>query len=346
MKLRIGLIGLGPTWATRHKPALHALASRFQVRAVCDPVAHRAEQAARELGARPMEGFRALAACEDVDAVMLLSAKWFGELPILAACDHGKAVYCGASVDLDTQRAERLWGHVRESGVAFMAEFPKRLAPATIRLQELMATRLGPPRLVFCNERHSSDAEASRNGAANMRRLVEMVDWCCYVVNADVHSVLGAVHKTLPGGDSAADYSLLTLEFHPPAGGNVSATAQIACGSYVPSEWTDAASYRRPADMQVICERGMAFLDLPNRLVWFDTAGQHTESLDTDRPVGEQLLMQFHRSVSSLVLQTSGLDDAYRAALLVIAGQRSHAEGRRLPSPYRAGSLTPLPEGN
>ena len=38
MKLRIGLIGVGTHWETRHLPALRALSDRFEVRAVCDPV--------------------------------------------------------------------------------------------------------------------------------------------------------------------------------------------------------------------------------------------------------------------------------------------------------------------
>ncbi|TWT35655.1 Inositol 2-dehydrogenase/D-chiro-inositol 3-dehydrogenase [Posidoniimonas corsicana] len=333
MKFRLGLIGLGPSWATRHKPALHALSTRFQVRAVCDPVAHRAEQVANELGARPMEGFRALAACEDVDAVMLLSARWFGALPILAACDFGKAVYCGASVNLEAQQAATLRDRVANAGIAFMAEFPKRLAPATTRLQELMATRLGRPRLIFCNQRYASRGDDG-DGPANMRRLVEMVDWCCYVAGREVQSVTGAAHETGPHtpsvSEACGDYSLMTLGFRPGPGEGCGVMAQIACGSYVSSAWSDAASFRRPAELQVVCERGIAFLDLPNRLVWFDDAGQHTESLDSERPVGEQLLMQFHRAVSSLVLKSSGLEDAYRAATLVIAGQTSHREGRRI----------------
>ncbi|TWT75872.1 Inositol 2-dehydrogenase/D-chiro-inositol 3-dehydrogenase [Posidoniimonas polymericola] len=333
MRFRLGLIGLGPSWATRHRPALHALSSRFQVRAVCDPVAHRAEQIASELGARPMEGFRALAACEDVDAVMLLSARWFGALPIFAACDYGKAVYCGASVNLEAQQAAALRDRVRAAGIAFMAEFPKRLAPATTRLQELMATRLGRPRLIFCNERYASRGDDG-DGPANMRRLVEMVDWCCYVAGREVRCVTGAAHDVTaapaPENEVCGDYSLMTLDFHPGPEDSCGVMAQIACGSYVPNNWSDAASFRRPAELQVVCERGIAFLDLPNRLVWFDDAGQHTEALDAERPVGEQLLMQFHRAVSSLVLKSSGLEDAYRAAALVIAGQTSHREGRRI----------------
>lgn len=287
-----------------------------------------------ELNARPMDGFRAVARCEDIDAMMLLSARWYGALPILAACDYGKGVYCGASVNLDAQQASSLRDRVREAGIAFMAEFPKRLAPATTRLQELMATRLGRPRLVFCNERHATRNGHGGDAPANMRRLTEMVDWCSFVVNRPVKSVTGAAYEDAPsvsdGDQSCSDYSLLTVTFKPNPGDECGAMAQIACGSYVPQAWSDATSYRRPADMQVVCQRGIAFIDLPDRLVWFDEAGQHIESLDAERPVAEQLLMQFHRSVSSLVLQGSGLDDAYRAASVVIAGQRSFAEGRRI----------------
>ena len=42
MRLRVGLIGLGRAWENRHRPALCALADRFEVRAVCEQVALRA----------------------------------------------------------------------------------------------------------------------------------------------------------------------------------------------------------------------------------------------------------------------------------------------------------------
>ena len=54
------------------------------------------------------------------------------------------------------------------------------------------------------------------------------------------------------------------------------------------------------------------------------------ESLEMDRPVGEQLLTQFHRAVTSLVRQTKDLDDAYAALQVVMAAQDSHEEGRRI----------------
>ncbi|QDU88709.1 Inositol 2-dehydrogenase [Pirellulimonas nuda] len=329
MKLRVGIVGLGPAWANRHVPALRALPTRFRVSAVCDPVAHRAELAAAEFGARQVDSFRALAAAEDVDALMLLSARWYGALPIHAACEAGKAVYCAASIDLAAKEATELRDRVRSAGIAFMAELPNRLAPATIRLKELIATRLGQPRMIFCNQRHA--AGGGHNGSADIdtRRLIEMVDWSCYVVGRQPTSVVGASCPSEPGG--TVDYSLMMLDFAQPGGPG--AQAQIACGSYVPRAWGEAASFRRPADMQVVCERGIAFVDLPAGLVWFDGAGQHLEALDHERPVGEQLLMQFHRMVGSLVLNTTNLEDAYRAVSIVLAARKSSLDGRRVALP-------------
>ena len=57
MKLRVGIVGLGEHWESRHLPALSALSDRYEVRAICDPVWHRAERAARQLGAHPVGGF-------------------------------------------------------------------------------------------------------------------------------------------------------------------------------------------------------------------------------------------------------------------------------------------------
>jgi predicted dehydrogenase len=269
--------------------------------------------------------------------MLLLSARWYGALPIFAACDAGKAIYCSAALDLETHQADEVRRRVRQAGVAFMAEFPCRLAPATLRLKELMATRLGLPRLLFCNRRSTSRPENGHSYyAADMRQLIEMVDWCRDVVGTEATSVVGAAHSSAPRGAAERhetgpkDYLMMTLEFAPAGEVGTGPVAQIACGSYVAPQWHEAAAFRRPADLQVVCQRGIAFLDLPHTLVWFDEAGQHSELLDNDRPVGEQLFLHFHRHVSSLVLKTSSLEDAYRALAIVNKAQESYAEGCRL----------------
>jgi predicted dehydrogenase len=334
MKLRVGLIGLGSAWEVRHRPSLRALGDRFEVRAICDQIALRAEQAAREWNAQAVDGFRALTRRPDVDAVLMLAPQWYGCLPILAACEAGKAVYCANSMELDLAQARQVKERVERAGVAFMTEFPRRQSPATLRLKELIATRLGQPRLLFCHLR--VPAEPPHHGprtvtnGSPMNDLMELIDWCRYVTGREPTSVLGLRHRS-ESGLVEDDYQMMSLDFSDAAQGpGTGPIAQISCGRYMPVAWQEAVAYRPPAALQVACTNGIAFIDLPSTLVWFDKAGRHQESLDSERPVGEQLLNQFYRSVTSLVHSTSGLEDSYRALTVVIESRRSHAEGRRV----------------
>lgn len=335
MKLRVGLIGLGEAWETRHRPALRALADRFEVRAICDQVSHRAEQAAREFGATAMDGFRVICCREDVDAILILGEQWYGPLPIFAACDAGKAIYLGATIQLGLDEAVRLKQRVEQSGVAFMAEFPRRQSPATLRLKELIATRLGQPRLLFCHRRTPVQEKPTQKGTGlpkpnDNRDLMELIDWCRYVVGREPTSVLGLLHSITPDGPES-DYKMMSLDFSGPSPPGTGVIAQISSGYYIPSCWEEAVAFRPPAALQVACENGIAFIDLPSSLIWFDRAGRHHESLESERPVGEQLLSHFYRAVTSLVSNPSGLEDAYRALTIVLAAIQSHKEGRRIP---------------
>jgi predicted dehydrogenase len=325
MKLRIGVIGVGPAWESRHLPALRALSDRFEVVALCDAVQHRATLAAQQFSAAVHDGFRGLTAREDIDGVLLLSAHFFGAQPIYAACDQGKAVYCAAAIDLADQEAGTLRRRVEEAGIAFMAEFPCRLSPATLRLKELIATKLGQPKLLFCNRRRLQ-APSVHNGSKCYRDLVELVDWCRYIVEAEPTSVLATSHQVRSGQEQ--DFFAVSLDFSQPDAPG--ALAVISCGNYVDERLQESLAFRRPADMKVVCERGIAFVDLPNTVAWFDEAGQHLETLDHERPVGEQLLIHFHRAVSSLVLKSSSLTDAHRAVSIANQAQLSCQSGQRV----------------
>ncbi len=333
MKLRVGIVGLGTNWESRYRPALRALADRFDVRAVYAEVPMKARQVAEEFRAAPMHGIRALAESPEVDAVMTLSPAWFGAFPILSACDCGKAVYSAPALAIDPNRAGEVKCRVEGAGIAFSAEFPRRHSPATLRLKELIATRLGPPTLLFCHHR-LQHPPAGTNGTpqpipdtAHLFRmeLVELVDWCQYVVGTKPTSVMGVTHER---ADGIPDYRMMNLRF--PGPGAEATVAQISCGDYLAPAWPEARSFRPPAQLQVCCEHGTAFVDLPSTLVWFDEAGRHMESLESDRPVGEQLLTQFYRAVTSLVRKTDDLDDAYHALQVVLAAEQSAAQGQRL----------------
>jgi predicted dehydrogenase len=334
MKVRVGLVGLGDVWHQRHAPALRMLADRFEVRAVCDHVSHLAHQAAQEFGGAAVDSFRVLARREDVDAVLVLSSQWFGPLPVLAACDAGKAVYCGVGLDLSLEEAKLVKERVEEAGVAFMAEFPRRHAPATLRLKELIATRLGRPKLLFCHQRSIADTPGTPAPGrwprpSGVRHLVELVDWCRYVVDSEANWVTGIMHPS-DCEQGEEDYQMMSLDFSDPDRPGSGTIAQISCGRYIPAHWQEAITYRPLAALQVSCEHGVSFIDMPSTLVWFDDAGRHQESLESERPVGEQLLTQFHRAVTSLVRKTADLEDSYRALYIVEQARRSQGEGRRV----------------
>ncbi|TWU06344.1 Gfo/Idh/MocA family protein [Stieleria varia] len=332
MKLRLGLIGLGDHWQSRYLPALRVLHDRFDVRAVYSTVAKLSENTAAEFQADPVDGYRSLVSRCDIDAVMILKPCWLGWLPALAACEAGKAVYWAGGLDFDPAQAESVRQSIQQSGVSFMTELPRRFSPATLRLKELIATRLGAPKLLFAHRRLPA-AENQRSGASDSSRskseLVELIDWCQYVVGR----APTAVSSSRYGDDDHEEYWRLSLQFPSAEHGGKSlppVNAQVSCGSYMPAQWSEAANFRPPAALQVCCERGIAFIDLPATLVWFDEAGRHVEALETELPVGQQLLTQFHRSVTSLVRSIGGLEDTFRAARVLAAANQSELEGRRV----------------
>lgn len=359
MRLKVGLIGLGDQWQTRHGPALRALQDRFEVCAICCEVAHKSELVAKEFGAVAMDGFRAMLERNEIDAVLALAPDWVGPLPILAACEFGKAIYSSVAFDLAPEQVEDIARRIDASGVAFMTELPRRYAPATIRLKELIATRLGTPRLLFCHERHSIEQQTDRLRRGQYcsvawRNMMELVDWACYLTDRKPTSVMSARYKQKhtqaeivenkksrsnnfldtdsersPGDTADSYYQMFNVRFAAEPG-DEPAMAQISVGHYIPERWPDALSYRRAADLQICCENGTAFVDLPSSLIWFDEGGQHTESLEMDLPVGEQLLTNFHRSVTSLVRNTSDMHNAYRSMKIVMAAHQSAVEGRRM----------------
>jgi predicted dehydrogenase len=244
-------------------------------------------------------------------------------------------VYCATGLGLNAEQARSLCERIERSGIAFMAELPRRHSPATLRLKELIATRLGTPRLLFCHSRVPMEEPPRRPLApasdTSFTHLVELVDWCRYVVGQEPTSVLGLSHRAAPeGGPGQYDYQMMSLDFSHHAPPGAGATAQISCGRYMPKAWHEAMAFRPPAALQVACEQGIAFVDLPSNLTWFDKAGRNTESLESERPVGELMLSQFHRGVTSLVRSTSSLQDIYRALSIVLAARESDTQGKRV----------------
>jgi predicted dehydrogenase len=328
MKLRIGLLGLSNDWQTRYLPAIRTLQDRYELAGVYCPISAFAETVAREFETVRYDGYRKMLQQDDIDAVLMLESQWYGALPILAACDYGKAVYCGSEIDFDPQQAAAVRQEVDKSGIAFMAEFPRRFAPASLRLKELIATRLGAPQILFCHKRLTCDPEGHRGKPLQAkvdRELMELIDWCSFIVGRKIRSVQCVQHQRFNqvSSELQTDYRSMSVDLSAPDSPLGTTVAQISCGTYFPNAWHEAIAYRPPAAVQVCCEKGLAFVDLPHGLVWFDEAGRHQESLDTERAVGQQLLTQFHRAVTSLVRKMGDLDDVYQCLRALQAARES-----------------------
>ena len=129
----------------------------------------------------------------------------------------------------------------------------------------------------------------------------------------------------------SVDYQSLSVDVSAPDRPLGTTIAQISCGTYIPPAWHEAIAFRPPAAVQVCCRNGLAFVDLPNSLIWFDEAGRHQESLESEMAVGQQLLTQFHRSVTSLVRKMGDLEDVYRSLRALQAAKQSAQERRCIP---------------
>jgi predicted dehydrogenase len=233
----------------------------------------------------------------------------------------------------DEAELARLDALVRSSGVPFMPEFARRFYPTTIRLKELLATRLGPPRLVvgqgrlFGFDRYGQPGPSTQIAPASL--LVDpgsyLLDWCRFVFQSEPNSVQGWSGSILPQGESPeADYVTYLLEFRE------GAVAQVSAGKYHRSSWGEASRFLPQPGIQVFAERGVAWLEMPDRIQWTDSDGTHEEKLPLEPTVGELLNDHFHRLVRGSQSMAPTWDDTIAVARLIASIKRSGEEGRRI----------------
>jgi predicted dehydrogenase len=332
VRLRVGVIGLGRLWETRHKPSLARLGDRFRVTAVYDQVYRRAEIEAAQIGCAACEGLSALVERPDVDVIYLLSRQWFGLHPIPMACAAGKAIYCALPLADDLSELEGLLKLVESSGIVFMPEFARRCYPATLRLKELLATQLGPPRLVVGHSRLYGFDRYAVPGPTNQivpaPLLIDpgsyLLDWCGFIYQALPESVQGSRCQVIPSdghADPEPDFESFVATF------SRGAAAHISFGRYHRARWGEASRFLPAPGFQVFAERGVACLEMPERIQWSGAGGIQDERLPLEPTVGDVLNDQFHRLVRGDQSLAPTIRDALTIARLVQDLRRSQQEG-------------------
>jgi predicted dehydrogenase len=305
---------------------------RFRVLAVYDQTQKRAEIEAQRLGCAASGGLRALIEHPDVDVVYILSPQWFGLHALHLACEARKPIYCGLPLSGDRAELTTLARRVKELGIPFMPEFARRCYPATLRLKELLATKLGRPRLIlghsrlFGFDRYAVPGPATQIAPAPL--LMDpgsyLLDWCLFLFQSSPRSVGGTQARVVPPGpgeDTGPDFESFVATF--PDG----ATAQIAYGRFDRARWGEATRFLPPPGFQVFAERGAAWLEMPDRIQWWDASGTNEERLPLEPTVGDVLNDQFFRLVHKGQSMAPTIDDALEIARLVEDLDRSHREG-------------------
>ena len=216
-----------------------------------------------------------------------------------------------------------------------MPEFARRCYPATLRLKELLATSLGPPRLILGHSRlfgfdryavpGPDHPDRSRPAADRPGKLpARLVRVPVPVVARRRFSGSRCRGAPLRGRANAEpDFESFVGQF--PGG----ATAQIAFGRYHRARWGEASRFLPASGFQVYAERGAAWLEMPERIQWWDSSGTHEERLPLEPTVGDVLNDQFHRLVHKGQSLAPTIHDALEIARLVQDLKQSQDRGSR-----------------
>jgi predicted dehydrogenase len=348
--LNVGLVGLGPEWEHRYRPALAKLGRRLAVRSVHSSIVSQAVQAAAELGCDVAPGLLSLMERDDVQAILVLDTAWYGSVPAQFACQVGKPAFLASRLAHHVCEAGELLRQAAQTGVTLMPDFGHRYTPATSRLRELIATRLGRPQILVVDVAAAFHPAAIIQNTVAESALPEVardvlavaVDWSMNLVGALPLEVRAARNG------SVVDRLELNVEFRRPSGGGAAPTAliRLAANSTAPSTNGSETSIALRASVE--CEHGLALLEGPQQVTWYvrkgelakgnlagreltsgelaigELAGERfAESLASDRPDVEVMLDHFSRRVVGGLIPVPTLDDLCRALGFVDAAFRA-----------------------
>jgi predicted dehydrogenase len=319
--VRLGIIGLGKLWETRHRPALERMRDRFRVVTVYDQVLERARRTAAQMRCRHSESIAGLMDPHAIDAVCLMAPQWFGTFPIEICAKLHLPIYCSVPI-VNLSDAERIQSLVTDQGLQFLPEMARRHYPATKRLRELIETRLGPVRMILGQtrvaafDRYGQPGPTSQNAPVSLKvdPIYFLLDWARHVIGEDPSSIVQAEAAIAPQLETSApecDFHTMILRF--PKG----AVAQLTCYRHQQSVWGDATRIPPGPGYQIFCERGMAFLEMPDFIRWHDSTGYHEERLPMSPSVGEILNDQFYQLVRGQNPDCPNIDDVLATARML-----------------------------
>jgi predicted dehydrogenase len=332
--IAMGLVGVGPIWERRYRDAVRALADRLQIRAVYDAVLSRAELVATELDAEPVRGLRQLFERTDLRGVLILDPAWHDLFAAQLACEFRKPAFLAGALGEDLPALETLHRRAVDAETLLMTEFSLRHTPATSRLQELIATRLGRAQRVAIEAAVPSPQapEALPGQTTRGEMLVGLLDWCTYVTGRTPVSI-----RSRTVADAACE---VEVGFRPDASGRAVSAAWIRLRPPAAADQERASTHL--ARHEVDCERGRAIISSQDAIVWQNGSGECQESLSAERSEAERMLDQFCRRLHGGLVPVADVHDAWRAISLARAAEFSLKSGQDASGPWVVEPI-PLP---
>ena len=319
--LSVGILGLGTEWETKYRPALQQLRGRICPRGIYDPVLNRAAQAAAELKIAHSGGMLELIGRSDIHAILMLQDGWYRDAALAFCATHNKPLFfSGATtwrISGQTHRQE-----ARESTAAMiMPALRLRYTPATSRLRELMATRLGHPvEIRLALEPPDSDQRGPSDFPAQPMLVAELFDWCRYVVGARAKFVDSTNRES---SDPAT--ASVRLHFRQDPGSLPGAIATLDLGTLTAGEAVVAGA-RFTA--HVTCEHGNAIISSDQQITWEHGGATTTENLEGEREPAVVMLDLFCRRVVGGLVPVPTDDDLETAQRTMMAANESRVSGR------------------
>lgn len=283
-RITLGVIGLTSEWFEDLEPRIRSNA-RLVVAAMFEEPAARKRLLSRQERLKVTGAVQGMLRTPGLRAVICCRLGWRGEHMVRQVLERGLPLYlaAGAVAELDGQ-VEKLLPQVEEAGGIVCPDLSWRYTPATLRLRELVATRLGPCRTI--------DIEVPEMSPKWLRAAC---DWSLLVSGArgesNGHRAGGAVYLEL----GKTDIRISTVE-------------RLVADETAPPP--------RPL-WRIECERGRAVLTGETEITWQTEEDCHTEHLRDDRSRLDVNLDLFFRRVAGGLIPTPSLADVDRTETLL-----------------------------
>ncbi len=276
VRLRVGVIGLGRLWETRHKPSLARLADRFRVTAVYDQVFRRAEIEAAQIGCTACEGLSALIERPDVDVIYLLVAS-----VVRAAPDRGWlarpasrfTAHCRWPTSWPSWKTWPGWSS--EAGSSSCRSSPGGAIRRRFGSRSCWRLELGPPRLVVghtpplrlrpLRDARPDNPDCAGTAVDRSRELLARLVLLRLPVDARSRckGFDARCSRSPDAGEPGFGLRELRRPLRPRRDG-----PHLVRPVYQRARWGDASRFLPTPGFQVFAERGAAWLEMPERIQW------------------------------------------------------------------------------